>query len=308
MTAPTLMLPRDIQLSNEMRYSRKHIDRYVAKEIRENPETEAKVHDGVQRLTHWMSQSYYPSKDARIAQLHGLNLEELVRQIFVQVAYCQVPELFTSVSAQLAARLKFSEKGDGITTIAEILAVLCLTDAFDIVKAERGSSLMVQSRIPLSERLIQYVVDSRYLPPMVCEPKRLTHNMESAYLTHNDCLILGKGNSHDEDICLDVINIQNRIPLKLDTDFLSTFEEEPTFTFKSQEQVEQWDKHKRQSYELYSLITKQGNCFYLTQKVDKRGRLYAQGYHITTQGSSFKKASVELANEELVEGVPDSLY
>lgn len=308
MTAATHMLPRDMQLTNEYRYSRKHIDRYIAKEIAENPETEAKVHEGVQRLSDWMSQSYYASKDARLAQLQGLDLEELVRQILVQVAYCQIPELFTSVSAQLASRLKFSEKSDGITTIAEMLAVLCMTDTFDIVKTDRGSSLMVQSQIPLSEQLLTYIGDSRYLPPMVCEPEPLTHNMESAYLTHNDCLILGKGNAHSEDICLDVINRQNRVPLQLATDFLCEMEEEPTFVFKDQQQVDNWTKHKQQSYELYSLLAKQGNRFWLTHKVDKRGRLYAQGYHVTTQGSSFKKAAIELANEERVEGVPGVIY
>jgi DNA-directed RNA polymerase len=46
-----------------------------------------------------------------------------------------------------------------------------------------------------------------------------------------------------------------------------------------------------------------GNEIYLTNKVDKRGRIYAQGYHITTQGTSFKKAMLELAHEELVTGI-----
>jgi DNA-directed RNA polymerase len=47
-----------------------------------------------------------------------------------------------------------------------------------------------------------------------------------------------------------------------------------------------------------------GNHFYLTHKVDKRGRIYACGYHINTQGTAFKKAQLELVNEEIVTGVP----
>ena len=47
-----------------------------------------------------------------------------------------------------------------------------------------------------------------------------------------------------------------------------------------------------------------GNKFYLNHKVDKRGRIYCSGYHITTQGTAFKKASIELAHEEIVTGTP----
>jgi len=36
-----------------------------------------------------------------------------------------------------------------------------------------------------------------------------------------------------------------------------------------------------------------------------RGRLYSQGYQITTQGTGFKKAAIEFSTQELVEGVPN---
>lgn len=308
MNQPTTMLPRDMQLSNEYRFSRKHIDGYIQQEIEQNRDVMAKHAQGVQLLEDYRSKTYsYQSKNDRIAQIQHLELEPLVMRIFVQVAYCQVPELFTSVTAQLAGQLGFSEKVDAITTVAEMMAVLCLTDAFDIIKADRSASLVIQSRIPVSEQLQRYVAQSRYLPPMVCEPAPIEHNYQSPYLTHNDCQILGKGNGHTDDICLDAINTQNRVPLRLDLDFLSTVEENPTFTFKEPEQQEQWQRFKAESYETYLMLARQGNRFYLTQKVDKRGRMYAQGYHVTTQGTPFKKAMVELADEEIVEGVPDHL-
>lgn len=298
------MLPHDIQLANEYTYSRKFIDTYIDKEIRTNPDMEAKVFEGVQYLTDWMGKTYsYQSKNDRLAQLSGIDLEQLVRDIFIGVAYCQTPELFTSVTAQLAGRLKFDDKADSITTIAEMVAVLCMTDAFDIVKADRAASLVIQSRIPLSSDLVHYVVESGYLPPMMCEPDEVTSNYESGYLTHNDSVVLGKANGHTGDLCLDTINTQNKIPLKLDLDFLKSVEEEPTFDLDTPEKIHQWTQFKRQSYQRYRLVAGQGNRFHLTNKVDKRGRKYAQGYHITTQGTAFKKASVEFADEEIVEGV-----
>lgn len=295
-TKPTHMLPRDMQETNERRFSRKHIDHYLDMEIRNNPETEARVHDGVQRLEDWLGKSYYEAKNNRLAQLQGMNLEEMVRTIFINVSYCQLPELFTSVTGQLAGALKMSEKAHGIITIGEMLAILCLTDAFDIVKADRSASLVVQSRIPLSDRLLAFVQQTRYLPPLVCEPDELTTNYESPYLTFNDPLVLGAGNSHSEDICLDVINIQNRVALSLDLEFLCTREEEPTKPITvdaiqaralkdnvhltrpqaaqlMREQQDAWDKFKTESYETYHLLASQGNRFWFAHRVDKRGRL-----------------------------------
>lgn len=188
--------------------------------------------------------------------------------------------------------------------MAEILAVLCLTDAYDINKANKMASLVLVSRIPLSDQLIQFINDSAYLPPMVCEPLELENNYSSGYLSHKDSLILGNGNHHEGDICIDVLNRINKVALKLDTQFLSKVEEEPTFELDTPEKILQWDNFKRQSYSFYKLMVNQGNEFYLTNKVDKRGRIYASGYHITTQGTAFKKSCIELAKEEIVQGMP----
>ncbi|GEK52374.1 hypothetical protein [Vreelandella venusta] len=316
MTAATLMLPVDMQRSNEYKYSRKHIDTYLAALITDEPVMEAKVVEGINLLQEWRNaciqradvepsdKTYLKNKAARLSQLDGLDMDHLVRQVFIASIYCQIPEPFTSVSGQLAGRLGFSDRGDAILTIAEILAVLCETDVFDITREEDRVNLMIHSRVPVPEDLQGYISQSRYLPPMVCEPSTLTKNSESAYLTHNDSLILGKGNHHNECISLDVINTQNAIPLCLNTAFISSVEEEATFDLADPKKRQQWDRYKEQGYELYSLLAKQGNRFYLTNKVDKRGRIYAQGYHITTMGTSFKKACVDLAEQELVTGVP----
>ena len=292
-----------LQELNEARFNRKHVDAKIREEIKANPDMCNKMAQGVDLLKQYMAGSYYESKMKRIAQLVNLDLEALVLDLFTGIAYCLRPELFTSVTAQLASRLKFSDKTEAITTVAEITAVLCATDAFDIEKANKMASLMVVSNIPLSERLVTFIEESQFLPPMVCEPLELTHNYSSGYLTHNDSLILGTGNHHDGDICLDVLNTMNKVALKLDTEFLSQVEEEPTFDLDTQDKLDQWNKFKEQSYMMYSLLASQGNQFYLNHKVDKRGRIYCHGYHISTQGTSFKKASLEFAKEELVTGI-----
>lgn len=289
---------------NEKRYNRRHIDGYIREEILANPDMLNKIQQGISLLRQWMSGQYYESKMKRLRQLQGMDLEQLVLDVFVGIAYFQREELFTSVTAQLAGRLKFSDRTEAITTVAEITAVLCRTDAFDIMKATKMSSLVVVSRLPLSVGLVEHIDNSQYLPPMVCEPKKLTSNFSSGYLTHSDSLILGSGNHHDGDICLDVLNTMNKVQLSLCLDLLCQHEEMPTFDLDTEEKSNQWKAHKKQSYRFYDLMTSQGNRFYLTHKVDKRGRIYSQGYHINTQGTAFKKAIIELADAELVTGVP----
>ena len=293
-----------LQELNEQRFSRKHIDAKIRKEILDNKDMQAKCIEGERLVKEYMEGTYYASKMARIAQLENMDVPTLVLDIFTGVAYSQRPELFTSVSAQMASRLKFDDKADAITTVAELLAVLCRTDAFDITKEDKRASLMLVSCIPLSEQLVEFIENSQFLPPMVCEPLELTHNFSSGYLTHNDSLILGSGNHHDGSLCLDVLNTMNKVQFKLDLDFLSTVEEVPTFELDTQAKMDQWAAFKKQSYMMYSLMAQQGNRFYFTNKVDKRGRAYSQGYHLNPQGTSFKKSCLEFANEELVTGVP----
>lgn len=301
MNTPETVKQIVLQEMIEERYNRKHIDAKIRKFIENNESLLAKVDEGTELVNEWLEGDYYESKKKRLEQLQNFDIRTLVMDIFVGIAYFLKPEHFTSVTAQLAARLKFNDRVDAITTVAELVAVLCQTDAYDINKPSKQASLVLESRMDLPESLVDFILNSEYLPPMVCQPLELTHNFSSGYLTHNDSLILGSGNHHDGDLCLDVLNIMNSVPLKVDTEFLCTVEEEPTFELVTQDQIDQWNDFKQQSYTFYKLMVDCGNRFYFNHKVDKRGRIYTSGYHLSTQGTSFKKAMLEFADEELVD-------
>lgn len=293
-----------IQEDNEYNFSQKHLNTYVKNAIKEDPYISAQIQEGVERLTLWLAGDYYASKKARLAQLDPLSIPEIVMDVFVTTAYCLAPELYISLTAKLATKMGFDNHRDSIVTIAEIVAVLCETDAFDIIKADAKSSLMVVSRMSLPKELINKIENTHYMPPMVCQPNQVYSNYESGYLTYNDSLILGPNNGHNEDICLDVINLQNRVKLQLCKSFLNDVPEEPTYDIDTPDKVKEWAIFRNQSEALYEMLQAQSEEFYLTNKVDKRGRMYAQGYHVTTQGSPFKKAMIELAHKEFIEGVP----
>jgi hypothetical protein len=290
------------QESLEKRFSRHNIDKYI-RDAMDIDVNKAKIEKGIELLNQWLNGSYYDSKNARLQQIKLLDIGKLVKDLFVGIAYIQRPQLFTSVTAQLASRLGFDDKRAAIQTVAEILSVLCITDAFDITKEDKMASLMIVNTLYIPSDVLRYIEQSEYLPPMVCEPLELTNNYDSGYLSVKESLILGKGNHHDGNICVDVLNTINKVALKLDIDFLRTTEEEPTFELDTAEKRDMWLNFKSQSAIMYALMHSLGNEFYLTHKVDKRGRIYASGYHISTQGSAYKKAMIELANEEVVEGV-----
>lgn len=304
LAVPTMAAQDAAQIRIEEYYSTKHINAAIEDEINSNPSMAAKVQQGVSLLTDWLAQPYYRSKQARLQQLDPMSLEQLVLDVFVSVSYCQAPTLFVNVAGQMAHRMGFDDHSDSIKTVSEVIAILCQTDAFDITKESQYTSLMVTSRVPLSDAVLGQIDRSIYLPPMVCPPEVVLNNFESAYLTHNDSLILGTNNNHSHDICLDVINTQNSVALTLNREFLNSVPELPTHELDTAEKLAEWHQFHTQSQEIYRLLIAEGNEFYLTNKVDKRGRLYAQGYHVNTQGTPFKKAMIELAHKELITGVP----
>lgn len=150
----------------------------------------------------------------------------------------------------------------------------------------------------------------QYLPPMIVEPEPVTGNRGSGYLNQrNDSLIL-KDNHHEGDIGLDSINRFNRVPLALNQRVIKTIRnsrkslDRPKQDENFQDyrkRVEAFERFEKDSMLVFATLVNEGNRFYLTHKVDKRGRTYCQGYHVSYQGNDYAKAVLELADAELVE-------
>lgn len=293
-----------LQEMNEYRFSRKHIEKKI-REVLKDPLIQKKLDQGTKLVKAWMSGDYYESKNQRIQHLQNLDIRELVEDLVVGIAFHTQEQLFTAVVAQIMGRLGFSNKAEAAMTTSEIVAVLCETDLFDITKGGTYESLYIVSNIVLPDNLLRYIGDSLTLPPMVCEPLTLTNNYDSGYLTHNDSLVLGAEKHHDGDLCLDVLNTINRVPLTLDVSFLSSLEEEMSEKLVTPEQKELAKEHIQQTKEICHLLAQQGNKLWFTNKVDSRGRIYSSGYHLNPQGTAYKKAMLEFFEEEIVEGVPE---
>ena len=313
------MLPHDIQQTNERRFAKKHLYSYLDKVMSTDPDNVAYVKKGLEIvnawLDHWLaeyngqcsSENYHKTKSTRLSQLKELDLELVVRDILGCIALDSEPQLLVSTAGKCASRLGWSDRKESLLTVSELLAVLRFTEAFSITRDEDSNRMKIENFMKLPQELINAIERAKYLPPLVSAPEELTSNYESPYITFNESLILGNSiNGHNDDICLDIINTQNSVPLKLALDFLCTEEEQPnpSSAMDTAEKQRNWATFKLESYRMYSLMEKQGNCFYIPNKVDARLRLYSQGYFINTQGTAFKKASIEFHEEQLIEGYP----
>ena len=153
----------------------------------------------------------------------------------------------------------------------------------------------------------------QYLPPMIVPPlkvgNRHDRNRGSGYITIRTDSLLLKDNHHDGELCPDSLNRFNSIPLQLNIEVATRVNntwknlDKPKSdeTYEDyQKRVKAFNRYQKDTAFTMALMIEMGNKFYLTHKYDKRGRTYAQGYHINTQGNCWNKAVIELAEEELI--------
>lgn len=314
--------PVERQEEIEASLSKKQIRERVLDELTSDMDMLDKIIEGIEYLEAWTeTESTYESKAMRKAHIASLDLQDVVTTVYVAILAQKAPTTLNNLACQLAGSLQFEENYQGVTAMAEVLAVLCHTDVYELYKPNKYASVLVIANFELSDDLKEFIDNAQYLPPSKTLPKFLIHNRSSGYRTikHDSLILGGSHNHHNEDICLDVLNIMNSIPLVLNQEILSIQQEsetdlddiedfEGTALEKQKaisQQKENWGLFLKRSELAYSLM--EDEPFYLTNKVDKRGRIYTQGYAINIQGNSYQKACIDLARKEVVE-VPEGFF
>ena len=253
-------------------------------------------------LREYISQSYWDSKNERLQAINK-DLTKVILNILTQtvlIASDYVP-LLSICSSQSFGLGRYHD----IQTCADVLWLINQTDLIliDIVNDTR----YIQSNMELPDELVNRLTLMCVLPPMLVKPRTLRHNKSCGYLTINkDSLILGdKENYHDECISLDVLNTLNSQALCLDLDICYKFQKEfkSEFDKDTDEYLNQRKTYERakEQFEYFRDVIQDKTIFF-THKVDKRGRIYSQGYQFNTQGSSYEKACINLKTKEFVEG------
>lgn len=296
----------DTQTSIEYMYDKRKVTKMIIDDINSTPELVDLINDCDGNLRkHYLMGPHFKQKGEYLSLLHPDSLKSIIYRVLEVVMVLPQGATFSSVVGQSAGHLSSIDKLSTFKIVSSVIAYMSQSGLIKIIRAGDTNSGMMEI-LPVyvcDSKIISFIKQTMYLPPMVCAPEKLTHNKSSGYKTiTNESLILKSHNHHDEDICLDSLNKFNQVALSLDVRMLTTFDEQPKTLIDTPQKQKQFDKLREDSYHVYKLLIQTGNNFHLTHKVDKRGRTYSIGYHCSTQGNSFRKAIINFAKEELVYG------
>lgn len=227
---------------------------------------------------------YHESKNDRIKE-YSPNIGDIYELIIAiwTVALMNETSTLQSVMGRVAGKINCTDPLDRAKIAAECIALCAHADVINVDFV--GSTYQVSTRWQLDTDITG--ADKHVI--LTKKPRVKTTNQ-----------ILGcRYKQHNKETCLDHINAMNSIKLCLNLDLLRTMEEQATFTIDTTQKADQWKLFINESYKKYLELARGGNEFYLEHWYDTRGRGYCDGYYIDYQGSSFKKAIVQLANKEV---------
>ena len=153
----------------------------------------------------------------------------------------------------------------------------------------------------VQDRLDRY----QYPLPMISPPNEVKDNFDTIT---GSVILNGSNYFKDKDVCLDHLNRANAVALTLDVDVIKSREGKFVQPKRNVgEDFSDFNKRKRQANIFYHTSVKVmadlmdiSEKLYLTHKFDRRGRSYASGYHVTTQGTDYNKAVLQLAKKEMI--------
>jgi hypothetical protein len=302
-------MARLAQITTEDQVSRKNIRKAVEQDIVFSFEQESNKKDNLVNKydactaaidAYLNKPGYYQSKQARVDLLKSEMLpDDIAAEVIVAVVFTAdntwIP--IQSIAAILAKNLRITYPGifDAIKTAAELLAVCVDTGIMDIAP----DPLRVKALIQLEQDTLVFIENTMYLPPLVTRPNAWRNNHFGGHLSINEKVLLGKSN-HDLPVCLDVLNILQNIEYELDTRLLQV-PEKPTFELDTIQKKTSWEIFVAASNNVYEYLINNQNRFWLTWKIDFRGRHYNCGYHVHLQSTGYKKAMLNFRQKEVIQ-------
>ena len=183
----------------------------------------------------------------------------------------------------------------------QILAYGTLGNFYQVTNS--NNSLKIRCKYQLDPVTTRKLNGLAHLPPMVCRPNKVVSHKECGYLTQREHVILKPIKQHEEPMPFDALNHANSMPWSIDGE-IAQLKEVPSKQFNS---VAESDEHKRVSDRTEAekaFIIRSGNKFWWLNRYCTRGRTYTQGYLVNIQGTPYKKALINYADEYVVE-VPE---
>jgi len=300
------MYARLNQIVLEDTYSRTNNVKWVKKDIEESPELMKVINECVVRINDWLHiQCYQSLSDIKNdLWLANVDMEKLVISLMTSVLMEQGSKTIQQVVGTGIAQLEgvLQDPFRAAKATAEIIGIMCELDLVDVTPATVGDTeyTMISSEYDIGDELRERIAATKYMPPMLVKPNHVRHNRDTAYISYSESMILGdRHNFHEECISLDVLNIQNSIPLELD-EYVLSLEETSNKPLNTPVKIANFELMKNASRTVYDLILANDNLFYNTYAYDMRGRLYSKGYYVHIQGTEYKKALINFQYKEII--------
>lgn len=294
----------ELQKTIEHMYSRKHVQKLIRTDLESDEQLKAALYTAARVIEIWIDKDHYESKNESKQKLKGVDLEAMLLD-FMCVLMQQDQTYFemTKVVGALVQFTPYDDYMEGVKRCCELLCLMASVDLFDIDAAADSPRGQVSIRLPygFEGETAEAIQRAKFLPPMVCKPKKLKRNNQSGYLTQDSHRITKRLQRHNEDICLDVLNIVNSTPYSLCMELLDrvtdTFkvDEEKDIDVETQRML--WELHQERTYKTAIEIYALGNKFYEEWFFCYRGRMYDRGYELHLQGNDFKKAMLDFHDQ-----------
>ena len=254
----------------------------------------SEITESMDLILKYKQTDHYKSKNQRLAEWiwHTEDILNLIVSIFT-VTLLEQSTTYQAMIGRLSHKIKVKDSIDRFKILADIIGLISQTGLIDIDSPGQGQHINIST---LYDMEVDIPVEERHVI-VTDRPQPIEMNKDSI---HGSMLMGHRMNHHNDEICLHHLNRLNQIPLQLNKAFVNAYTETPKNEPKTQQTKDQWRQFMKESFGKYQEILKHKKPFYLIHKYDTRGRTYACGYHVTSQGNSYKKAIVELANEELI--------
>ena len=159
---------------------------------------------------------------------------------------------------------------------------LCIT-TYDIIDWDQQ---YIYTKITTTQEAQTHIDRYGFPLPLIIKPKQLTCNTDTGYYSDKPGTVLQKRATTEYDVNLDFLNQVNSIPLEFNEDLLAKI---PLAKPKEVKQLAAHTKFVKHLSHSRALLTK---TIYLTHGYDRRGRVYARGFHYSPQGSDWNKATL----------------
>ena len=240
-----------------------------------------------------------------VAQEHpDPDMHEFIADVLAQISLHRQADAETMVGI-------FSPKYGTPQEVADKLLLLAELDYLDMEEklVDRSSTWIFMVKFDISDDVKEMLDKYQFPLPMIVEPMRLKRNFDTGYMTILNSVILnGSDYFDDKDVCLDHLNRMNKVPLEINFEVVKS--EQGRFIVPTRGEDEDYKDFKKRSlqatkfYETTVQVMENihllSNRFYLTHRYDRRGRCYAAGYHVNSQGDDYRKSVLVLHEKEVV--------